>query len=277
MDVAIGLPNAVAGTEGDQLIDWARRADSAGFSSLGTLDRLVYPSYEPLVSLAAAAAVTERIGLATTILLAPLRVNAALLAKQAASLHRLSGGRLLLGMAPGMREDDFQVSHVSYGDRSASFDAMLDEMQAVWSGDDIGPYATPDVIIGGQVDAAFRRAAKHGIGWIMGGGTPDQFRKGRAKIEAAWRGAGREGEPRKMGLAYYSLGPDADQNAEKDLKHYYAYLGEYAEQVVASAATDEQTVMGYIAAFEDVGCDELFLFPCSSDPDQVDRLAEAAL
>ena len=82
MDVAIGLPNAVPGTTGKQLTDWARRAEELGFSSLGTIDRIAYPNLEPLASLAAAAAVTDRIELATTVLLGPLRPNAVALAKQ---------------------------------------------------------------------------------------------------------------------------------------------------------------------------------------------------
>ncbi len=49
MDIGIGLPTTLPGTTGDQAVEWARRADAAGFSSLGTIDRLVYPNYEPLV------------------------------------------------------------------------------------------------------------------------------------------------------------------------------------------------------------------------------------
>ena len=93
MDVGIGLPATIPDVERDQLLDWARRAEARGFSSLGTIDRLVYGNYEPLIALAAAAAVTERIKLATTILIAPFRANGALLAKQAASVDRLSHGR----------------------------------------------------------------------------------------------------------------------------------------------------------------------------------------
>src|SRR4051794_34292220 len=102
MDVGIGLPNMIPGTEPSQLLDWARRAEAAGFSTLSTLDRLVYPNYEPFVALAAAAAVTERIRLATVVLVAPYRANAALVAKQAASLDRLSDGRFVLGAAVGI-------------------------------------------------------------------------------------------------------------------------------------------------------------------------------
>ncbi len=85
----------------------ARRG--ARFSSLGTIDRIAYENYEPLVALAAAAAVTEQIGLATTVLLGPLRENAVVLAKQVASLHALSGGRFTLGIGLGGRDDDYEL------------------------------------------------------------------------------------------------------------------------------------------------------------------------
>src|SRR3954469_13863033 len=114
MDVGIGLPATIPGVEGAQLIEWARRAEARGFSSLGTIDRLVYGNYEPLIALAAAAAVTERIRLATSILIAPYRRNAAHLAKEALSVDRLSGGRLVFGVAVGGREDDYEASGADF-------------------------------------------------------------------------------------------------------------------------------------------------------------------
>src|SRR3954447_14854439 len=139
MDVSIGLPNAVPGTSGGELVEWARRADARGFKSLGTIDRVVYDNYEPLTALAAAAAVTERIGLCTSVLLGPLRVNAVELAKQALSLHALSGGRFTLGIGLGGRDDDYELSGIELAGRGRRLDAMLEQIKEVWSGDEVGP------------------------------------------------------------------------------------------------------------------------------------------
>jgi alkanesulfonate monooxygenase SsuD/methylene tetrahydromethanopterin reductase-like flavin-dependent oxidoreductase (luciferase family) len=281
MDVGIGLPATIPGVERQQLLDWAREAEKRGFSSLGVIDRIVYPNFEPLLTLTAAAAVTERIRLMTSILITPLRPNTALLAKQAATLDRLSGGRFVFGIAVGVREDDFEASGVDFAGRGTRFERQIEEIKRIWSGEEIGPKPAsqggPPLIIGGQVDATFRRAAQHGEGWIMGGGTPDQFAGGFEKLKAAWSEAGRDGEPRAAALAYYSLGPDAERNAESSLKHYYAWLGdEIAGAIAGSAAKDEDTVRGYLSAFEQAGCDELVMFPCSPEVEQVELLASAA-
>jgi alkanesulfonate monooxygenase SsuD/methylene tetrahydromethanopterin reductase-like flavin-dependent oxidoreductase (luciferase family) len=284
MEVGIGLPATIPGVEGEQLLEWARRADARGFSSLGTIDRLVYPNLEPLVALAAAAAVTQRIRLATTVLLAPWRANGALVAKQAATLDHLSNGRLVLGAAPGGREDDFEVSGIDFHTRGRRFEQMLEQWTRIWAGEKLGvggpvgpqpPRGRPTLIIGGYVDAAFERAAKYGDGWIMGGGAPDQFREAAARLKEAWRAAGRQGPPRTMAVAYFSLGDDAQQAADRYLHHYYAWLGDIVDMIASSAATDADTVRGYVEAFSDAGCDELILFPCSPSPEQVDLLADA--
>lgn len=280
MEVGIGLNATIPGVTGEELTEWARRADRAGFSSLGTIDRVVYQNYEPFIALAAAAAVTERIRLMTAIAILPNRVNAALVAKQAATIHLLANGRFVLGTAVGGRPDDYEAAGVPFEHRGKRFEEMLERIEEVWASEEIGPQldSLPPVILGGSVDATFRRAARHGVGWIMGGGSPDQFADGKAKTEAAWKEAGRDGEPRLMALAYYALGDGAEAAADWYLHDYYGILGaEVADMIAASAATDAETVMQHLQAFESAGCHELILFPCSSDPAQVDLLAELAL
>jgi alkanesulfonate monooxygenase SsuD/methylene tetrahydromethanopterin reductase-like flavin-dependent oxidoreductase (luciferase family) len=278
MDVAIGLPNAVPGTTGGQLVEWARRADARGFSSLGTIDRIVYENYEPLTALAAAAAVTERIGLCTSVLLAPLHVNAVKLAKQALSVQALSNGRFSLGVGLGGRDDDYEVSGIEPVDRGRRLDEMLQEIKETWSEGEVGPTVAgiPKLIVGGHADASFVRAARFADGWIAAGSGPDQFAEGLAKTRAAWSEAGRDGEPHTKALAYFSLGDRAEEEARAYLTDYYAWLGEeIAGFLVAGAAQDPETVKQYVATYEAVGCDELILCPCAADPDQVDLLADA--
>ena len=282
MKVGIGLPNAVRGVGRAGIVEWAQRAERAGFASLGTLDRLVYANYESLIALAAAAAVTERIELATDILIAPLRSNTVLLAKQAATIDSLSGGRLTLGLAPGGRRDDFEASGVDFSARGRLFDRQLEEITAVWRGErGVGPAprpgGRPGLLIGGRTDVAYQRAAAYADGWTMGGGPPAMIAQALDKLTAAWTAAGRTGRPKTMALFYFALGPDAEKMAAGSLGDYYAFLGDYAQQVVSSAATDAGTVRQYLAGFEAAGTDDVICFPASADVTQVDRLAEAAL
>jgi alkanesulfonate monooxygenase SsuD/methylene tetrahydromethanopterin reductase-like flavin-dependent oxidoreductase (luciferase family) len=279
MKVGIGLPNAVPGTTGEQLTEFARRADRHGFSSLGTIDRVVYGNYEPLVALAAAAVVTERIELMTSVMLGPLRTNAVQTAKQALSVNQLAGGRLTVGIGIGARGDDFEASGVDYEATGSKLETMLDYLEQGFADERIGPRGagTPRILIGGHVEASFRRAARYGEGWIAGGAPPDQYAPMAEGAKKAWSEAGRDGQPRLAGLAYYALGEDAEADADRYLNDYYGFLGEETAQMIASsAATDADTVKGHLAAFEDAGCGELILFPCSSDPEQADLLAEAA-
>jgi len=287
VDIGIGLPATIPGVQRDQLLPWAQRAEQRGFSSLGVIDRLVYANYEPLVALAAAAAVTERVRLTTDILLAPLRGNGAVLAKQAATVDALSNGRLTLGIAVGGRPDDFEAAGVPFHERGALMDDMLDEMKQVWSGEKrgfagaIGPPPAraggPELLIGGRVDATVRRVTRFGDGWTLGGGTPDAFQEMAGEVKQAWSDAGRDGAPRLMALCYFALGDDARQAADTYLLDYYAIMGDAAEQIAQSAAVDESTAQQYRDAFAAAGADELIYFPCSTDPGQVDLLADAVL
>lgn len=284
MDVGIGLPNAVPDTGGNVLTDWARRAEEKGFSTLGTIGRLVYPSYDELIALTAAAAVTERIRLTTSVLLAPLQKNAALLAKQAASLDQVSGGRFVLGVGLGGRGDDYAASEVAEKGRGRRLDEQLDQIRQIWRGeglhgtDPVGPAPVrpggPELLIGGGSEASMRRVARVGDGWIMGGGSPDMFASAAAGVDKAWQDAGRDGRARKLALAYFALGPGARTAADTYLGRYYAFAGEVAGQIAAGAAVSADMVGSYRAGFEQAGCDELIFMPCSADPDQVRLLAE---
>lgn len=287
MDIGIGLPSAIPGTPARLVLEWAAAAERSGFSTLGIIDRIVYANLEPLPTLAAAAAVTERIGLTTAILIGPYRGNGALLAKQLATVDNLSGGRLRVGIAVGPREDDYEATGLSFPERGHDLDRQLSELRAVWAGEPrghAGPIGPPPVqtggpplLIGGNVAAAFRRAAQFGAGWIFGGGGPAAFAAGADQARRAWRQAGRAGEPRLVVNAYVSLGQHAKNHAHGYLSDYYRFLGEeFAGQIADGALTSPEAVTDALTGYAQAGCHELILFPCNPDLTQVSLIAEAA-
>lgn len=286
MRIGIGLPNTVPGAPGRLLVDWAARAEARGFSALATIDRVAYPSYESLVTLAAAGAVTERIGLMTNILLAPTR-SPILLAKEAASVDQLSNGRLTLGLGVGTRGDDFTATDRSFEDRGQRFEEDLELMRGAWRGELVGGCPKPPspqpvrgtvpILIGGTADVVLDRVARWGEGWTAGGGAPDQVGPFAERVRRAWKDAGRTGEPRIVALSYFSLGEETAEDSRANLLDYYAYLGDWAEGIADAAPRTAEDVGTTVRRFEDAGVDELIFDPTVADLSQVDRLADAVL
>jgi alkanesulfonate monooxygenase SsuD/methylene tetrahydromethanopterin reductase-like flavin-dependent oxidoreductase (luciferase family) len=282
MRIGIGLPNTLR-IDGPAVVRWARRAEERGFHSLATIDRIVYPSYDSLTVLAVAAGATSRIGLFPDILLGPA-YQPVWLAKAAASLDALSGGRLTLGLGVGGRADDFAAMQRPFNRRGRLLDEALDLMRRAWAGEPVtgdGVAVTPEpaagrrvaMLIGGGTDAAVRRAVDHADGWTAGGVPPDQIAPMVTAVRDAWREAGREGEPRISALVYFGL---SDPEASKgSLREYYAFLGEWADRIADSAVRTPEAVRDIASAFADVGVTDLVFDPTVADVDEVDRLADA--
>jgi alkanesulfonate monooxygenase SsuD/methylene tetrahydromethanopterin reductase-like flavin-dependent oxidoreductase (luciferase family) len=278
MQVGIGLPNTLTGVNRELMLNWAIQADSGPFSSLGVFDRMVYDCYEPLTTLAAAAAITRRIRLATTILISPLR-NTGVLAKSAATVDALSDGRLVLGLAVGARRQDYETVGVDYHQRGKLIAEQLATLRAYWEDEAIGPRTArpggPEMIIGGSSDITFARVARYADGYIHGGGPPRAFAKAAEKARAAWTDAGRPGKPRLWAQGYYALGDEAATQAGADyLRDYYAFTGPFAEKIAEGLLTTPQAINGFIRGYEDAGCDELILYPTLPQLNQLQRLAE---
>jgi len=284
MDIGIGLPNTLEIT-GTAIPDWARRAEARGFSALSTIDRIVYPTYDSLTSLAVAAGATTRIGLFTDILLAPA-YPPVWLAKATASLDAMSGGRLTLGLAVGGRPDDYAAMDRPFQRRGRLMDQTLDLLHRAWAGESVTgddfPVGPPPeagnrvpVLIGGTTDAAVARTVRYAEGWTAGGGTAGRIAPMVEKVRRAWQEAGREGEPRIAALAYFGLGDDEASRAA--LRRYYGFAGEWANAIAESAIRTPQAARDAVKEFAGVGVTELVFDPTIAALDQVDRLADAVL
>jgi alkanesulfonate monooxygenase SsuD/methylene tetrahydromethanopterin reductase-like flavin-dependent oxidoreductase (luciferase family) len=277
--VGVGLPGTVPGCPGELVVEWARRADRGPFASLGVLDRVLYDSFDPLAMLAAAAAVTGRVRLVTMVVIAPLR-NAVVLAKEAASIDAMSGGRLVLGLSIGARHDDYEEAGVDPRGRGRRLTEQVIRIREVWEDERVGPRphrpGGPELLLGGLSGEAMARMARHADGYVHGGGPPRAFAGAVARALAAWADAGRPGRPLLYGQGYYALGDEGTVERGRDyLRHYYAFTGPFAEKVAAACLATPQAVRDFVRGYEEAGCDELVLFPTVADLSQLERLAEA--
>lgn len=289
MLIGIGLPTRADALGPDAILAWAERADGGPFSSLAVLDRVVFPAHEPLVALAAVIGVTPRIRLLASVIIAPTR-ETTLLARQAASLDVLSGGRFTLGVGIGIRRDDYAATGIAFEQRGRRLDAQLPLLRHIWAGraqqadhDDGSPRIGvppvrphgPELLIGGYVPAVARRIAAHGDGFMApGGGEPDRMADLWTRIEAAWAAAGRTGRPRWVGSSYVALGPAAERQAADYIRSAYASAPALAERRLAGIPTTPVAVRDLLRRQAALGLDEFVLRPCAPDPTLIERLAE---
>jgi alkanesulfonate monooxygenase SsuD/methylene tetrahydromethanopterin reductase-like flavin-dependent oxidoreductase (luciferase family) len=280
MKIGIGLPNTVPGTTGTELMEWARRAESGGFAFVSAVDRVAYPSFDVLTTLAAVCGATSRLELLTNALLAPT-YPVLPLAKSTATLAQLSGGRLTLGLGIGTRDVDYETSGGSFRTRGRTFDRQLEVLHRAWQGEPVGsgrpvgpvaPGGRVPVLIGGYGEHAIRRAVRWGAGWTGAGGGLDRSAPMVRAVRDAWQEAHRDGEPRLVGLVYFSLGHDAESDAY--LRDYYGYDPSLAEKVAAAALRRPDEIRRAIGAFAESGFNELVFTPTLSSLDQVDQLAD---
>jgi alkanesulfonate monooxygenase SsuD/methylene tetrahydromethanopterin reductase-like flavin-dependent oxidoreductase (luciferase family) len=281
--IGVTIPNAALGVEAPTLVEWGVRAEACGFDMVAAIDRVAYPSHEQLVMLSAIAAVTKRIRLMTSTMLAPTR-EVMLLAKQTATLDRLSNGRLVLGFSVGMRPDDFAATGMPFEHRGRRYDAMLEQLHALWQGapavDGSREVCPPPV--NGRIPIYFgamsakariaRRIARWGDGFLAVG-PPEMVQPIVDAIRSAWTERGRDGSPTLVAASYFSLG--ADDETERNIIDYYGdflpALGQAAAARMARNADDVRRILG---VYRDAGFDEFLFSGNAADPEQVDRLAE---
>ncbi|MHB1836879.1 MAG: LLM class flavin-dependent oxidoreductase [Solirubrobacteraceae bacterium] len=276
MRVGVGLPAAIPGATGADVIAWATAAEGGPFASLCCVDRVAYDCYEPLIALAAAAAVTRRVELVTTVLISPLR-NTTMLAKQLASIDRLSEGRLVVGLGLGARQEDYEVTGVDHSSRGATLAEQLVSLPEVYESERVGLRTRelhgPRLLVGGATPPAFARMARYASGYIHGGGPPRIFARAAEQARAAWLDAGRPGAPELWGQAYFAFGEA--QHAGRDyMRDYYGFTGAFAEKLAAGMLSTPRQAAEFIRAYAEAGCDHLVILPAVTQLEQLSQLAD---
>ncbi|MEV6905033.1 LLM class flavin-dependent oxidoreductase [Amycolatopsis sp. NPDC051372] len=284
MKIGTGLPNQVRNLDPTVIPSIATRAEEAGFSTLGTVGRIAFPGVMDTVALAAAAGATRRIGLLTNVLLATVW-PATLLAKEVASIDGVSGGRLTLGVGIGGRPDDFVVEGRGPKGLGRRIDGDLETYRSVWNGDPVGGgenAAVPSgsrrvpLLFGGSAPAALARMARWGEGYVAGTVPAEMAGEAFAKARTAWQEHGRDGDPRLVGLAYFSLG-DPDRG-RANVRDYYSTGGdELADFVCSGVRTTADEVRTVVKEYAELGTDELLVMPTTDDVTDIERLADIVL
>lgn len=280
MKIGIGIPNQVRNVDASVLPAWAAKAEQAGFSTLGTVGRLAYPGVMDTVALAAAAGATKTIGLFSNVMLAPTW-PAALFAKEIAGIDGVSGGRLTLGIGVGGRPDDFVVEGFGLGDRGARMDRDLETYRSIWAGETLAGSTNPAVpagtrqiplIFGAGSPRALKRMAEKGDGYVAPSVPVEMAGQTFEGARAAWREAGREGEPRLIAIAYFAT-THVDQGLA-NVADYYDGSGPFVPLVLDSVRKTAAQITDAVKEFEAIGAEELIFNPTSDDLDEISRLAD---
>lgn len=287
MKVGVGLPNTLMPQADRKLmLDWARTAEAAAFSTLGTIDKPNYDSWDPLIALAAAASVTDRIRLATTIMQLPNR-NETLVAKQLASIDQLSGGRVDFGTAVGGRPDDYEVFGVPYAGRGKRFETQLDRMRQVWAKAReasveegvAGPAPVqqpyPPIWIGGMQENTIRRATRLGDGFIFGTAGPQGMADLTPRIREWAKGEGKQRFP-VNGLAYAGLGSNPQEALDRAARQVLRYYGQlWTEPANLIHHGPPEKIAEDLRAYEAAGIDQLIVFLEIPEISQIELFARA--
>lgn len=249
----------------------ARAAEDAGFDSVWTAEHVVLPDpqappspvgprtpiLDPAVALAHLAGHTQRLRLATGIIILPQR-NPVVLAKELASVDVVSGGRLVFGFAAGYLEAEFRALGAPFEDRGARCDEHIEAILALWTqerpsfrgetvafeGIDAHPRPVqqphPPLVVGGQSPPAYRRAARYGHGWY---GFLTDVETTRGAIEGLEAARGRVERPAAPGDIEVSVTPPP--NLDLDTARRYQDLG-VERLVLLPLAADADGLVAFV-------------------------------
>jgi alkanesulfonate monooxygenase SsuD/methylene tetrahydromethanopterin reductase-like flavin-dependent oxidoreductase (luciferase family) len=288
MEIGLTLPTMIADLDRDTTVGWCRAIDDGPFSTLAIGERIAYPNQELFVTLSAAAALTERVRIMSTVVVLPMHA-AVDVAKKAATLDVLSDGRFTLGVGVGGRDEDYRSLEAPFGRRHPRMDDQVATIRRVWAGrppfPGLSPVGPPPVQPGGPPiysGALGPKAIARSAHWAegvcgflldpLGEDVEGTFRG----IEAAWRDAGREERPRHVTSFWYALG----DGGEDRLKAYArGYLGIFGDELAAAMAAScsafgPSRLRDALARMEDAGCDELLLVPTSPSVDEIAHLLD---
>ncbi len=288
MDIGVCLPYMEPDLNRDLLLSWCRKIDEGPFASLSCGERITSHTVEMRTMLGAAAAITERVRIVATLYVLPMH-SAVWAAKEIATLDMLSGGRVTVTVGVGGRPMDYKAVGASFKNRHARMDEQVAEMRRIWSGepafpgsDPVGPAPVqpggPPIMAGTLGPKATRRAAEWADGIYMwsGNGEKAEIERMIHQAERCWDEAKRDTRPRLIAGFWCSLAENACERLPRYVYDYLKVLNEDLASAISKMMTrcTPDAINQSLDAMEELGCQELFLVPATSDLADIDALSE---
>jgi alkanesulfonate monooxygenase SsuD/methylene tetrahydromethanopterin reductase-like flavin-dependent oxidoreductase (luciferase family) len=292
MDVGLALPTMADGWDRSTWTHWCRAVDDGPFSSISCGERITFRNVEMFTTLAAAAALTERVRVMVNLAIAPWHAPT-LLAKQLATLDVLSAGRLDVGLGVGGREQDYQGMGATMVGRHQRLDDQVAELRRLWGGAEVldgapplGPPVVqpggPPLYVGATGPKALRRAARwaRGVSGFSFSLDADECAGAVADARAAWEDEGVDAPPRMLMACFFVLDDD-DTRAAAELERFtYDYLEVFGERAAKGLSrrtrlSSAGALRDALDALEEAGdVAEVILVPGTVDPRCASRAAE---
>jgi probable F420-dependent oxidoreductase len=294
--IGLAWVNPAPLTKPENVVNFAKKCEAMGCQSMWTIDRIAYDNLEPLTVLAAAAGVTQKIRLGTSVLLGNLR-HASHVAKIVSTLDFISNGRVTLGLGFGSRESDYKAVEIPFEHRGSRALEQVQLMKRLWSEDSVtfkgkfynvenlsvGPKPIqkphPPIWTGGSAEVALKRAGTWADGFICGSSAIPDFPSTWEKIAGYARAAGRDpNRIRKAGLTFMAIHDDQSKAVRAVEDYVMRYYGRLRADVAnTSLVGSPAAVTERIGAFLSKGLDTLIIGVADPDPRQLDLFGEKVL
>lgn len=281
MRIGISLPTMAKGYTRSTTVDWSWGIDAGPFSSISCGERITFHNQEMIVTIAAAAALTDHVEVFVNLVVLPTH-QLATIAKQIATLDVLADGRLTVGVGIGGRDHDYRARGATTERRHQRLDDGVAELRRLWSGEPAFPDAAPigpacvqpggpPLLAGAMGPKALARAARwaDGVSGFALTADPNEMRAAVAATNRAWTEAGRAEAPTVVSGCFYTLGIE---EAEATLRGFtYDYLEIFGPRFARQLADEVRTweadaIRTALDEAEAAGVDEFILVPGTVDP-----------
>lgn len=288
----------------DEIVAYGTQAEALGFDSAWVWDHILlgtrrpFPFLDSLSTLTALAMRTTRLRLGTGVFVLPLR-NPVVLAKVLASVDQISHGRLILGLAAGWYEREFEACGVPFRGRGKIFVRNLEILTRLWTEEQVTGSADgyvfdravmlpkpaqrprPPLLFGGYVDAVLRRIARYGDGWLTYFYTPESFRKTWARLGALARECGRDPAALRNVSQLPIYVARSFEEADRGIREFIA---RYFDVAPWSESTPDSAIRGtpaqcaeQLAAHLEAGVEHVVFVPHEYRLDQLELIAREVL